>query len=313
MGDGLVIGLVNNMPDAAIRTTERQFLALLEAASGDIDVTLRLFMLPNLPRSSNARDVFMQSYASMDELKANGIDALIVTGAEPRMPELTQEPYWQALADLVDWAEDHTISTIWSCLAAHAAVLHLDGINRRPLGQKLSGVFECVKASDHALMAGSPHRWQVPHSRYNELAPDDLEKGDYRPLTRSPVAGIDTFIRQRNSLFLFFQGHLEYESRSLLREYLRDITRYLDGERDVYPNAPQDYLDPEATRAFDKVREAAFAKLNAKPLAAEAASIAEHRLVNVWQLPAAGIYRNWLHYIWRQKSLRRGAGQPAAA
>ena len=310
---GLIIGLVNNMPDAAIRSTERQFLALLNAAASDLDVTVRLFMLPQMPRSVGASDVFLGNYASTERLGDITIDALIVTGAEPKMPELTQEPYWPAFAELVDWAEDHTISTIWSCLAAHAAVLHLDGINRKRLDGKLSGVFECAKTSDHALVAGAPSHWPVPHSRFNDLAAADLESRGYRPLARSPVAGIDMFIKQRNSLFLFFQGHLEYESRSLLREYLRDITRFVDGERDAYPQMPLGYLDAEATLAFEAVREAAMAKRNAKPMAAKAASFAEQRLANVWKSQAAGIYGNWLHYIWQQKSLRQSAIQPVAA
>ena len=29
------------------------------------------------------------------------------------------------------------------------------------------------------------------------------------------------FLKQRKSLFVFFQGHLEYDSQTLLREYVR--------------------------------------------------------------------------------------------
>ena len=290
------------MPDAAIRATERQFLALLEDTAPDgVDVTLRLYMLPEMPRAEATRELFLSTYDPIDALYEAGADALIVTGAEPRMPELKQEPYWQALTGLVDWAQDNTISSIWSCLAAHAAVLHLDGINRRPLDGKLSGVFDCVKAHDHALMAGAPPLWQVPHSRHNDLRPDELEAGGYSALTRSPIAGVDTFIKQRNSLFLFFQGHLEYESRSLLREYVRDITRYMDGERDTYPEVPHGYFSGEAEKAFSEVRDVALAKRNAKPLAAAAAHAAEQHLANPWRLPAANIYRNWLDYLWQRK------------
>ena len=151
----------------------------------------------------------------------------------------------------------------------------------------------------------------MPHSRYNELMADDLDAGDYRPLTRSPLAGIDTFVKQRRSLFLFFQGHLEYDSQSLLREYLRDITRFLDGERETYPPMPLGYLDPDAITAFSTVREEALARRNAKPLAAIAANAAERRLVNAWRSPAASIYRNWLAYIRQHKTLAaRPLSQP---
>ena len=65
----------------------------------------------------------------------------------------------------------------------------------------------------------------------------------YRILTRSAVAGVDMFVRQDKSFRLFFQGHPEYEATTLLREYRRDVGRYLRGERDDYPGLPLDYFD----------------------------------------------------------------------
>src|SRR6516165_8889898 len=124
-GTRIVIGLVNNMPDPAIRATERQFGNLINAAAGNLDVKLRYFSLPDVPRSESARATFLRFYEDIDELWKGGVDGLIVTGAEPQTPELAHEPYWPALTRLIDWAEDNTISTIWSCLAAHAAVLHI--------------------------------------------------------------------------------------------------------------------------------------------------------------------------------------------
>ena len=102
-------------------------------------VPLRHFSLPELPRAEAAQSHINQNYEDLSELWASRLDGLIVTGTEPRAAALTDEPYWRTLTKLIDWAEDHTISTVWSCLAAHAAVLHLDGIERRRLPRKLSG------------------------------------------------------------------------------------------------------------------------------------------------------------------------------
>ena len=44
-----MIGLVNNMPDAALQSTENQFAGLLHEASGGQTVRLRLTSLPELP------------------------------------------------------------------------------------------------------------------------------------------------------------------------------------------------------------------------------------------------------------------------
>ena len=140
-GKRIDIGLVNNMPDAALLATERQFSNLLAAASGRMDVRLHLYALSDVPRSAEARAALKRTYQDVKALRPGRLDALIVTGAEPVAPELDQEPYWRALADLIDWADANTVSTILSCLAAHAGVLHLDGIEREPLPAKCSGIF----------------------------------------------------------------------------------------------------------------------------------------------------------------------------
>ena len=49
-------------------------------------------------------------------------EILIVTGTEPRAPVLTEEPYWQHFVQLLSFAREHTVASIWSCLAAHGAV-----------------------------------------------------------------------------------------------------------------------------------------------------------------------------------------------
>src|SRR5579863_5153680 len=135
------IGIVNNMPDAALAATERQFGSVLESVAAEADVRLRFYALRQIPRSREAREHISQLYADADALGYQELDALIVTGAQPNAPNLRQEPYWRSLTSVIDWAEANTISTILSCLAAHAGVLHLDGVARRPLKDKCAGVF----------------------------------------------------------------------------------------------------------------------------------------------------------------------------
>jgi homoserine O-succinyltransferase len=213
------------------------------------------------------------------------------------------------LAGLIDWAADNTISTIYSCLAAHAAVLHIDGINRQALGNKLSGVFECVKASEHALVGATPQSWRVPHSRYNGLCENELISKGYHPVTCSQIAGLDSFVKQQGrSLFFFLQGHMEYGAEALLREYVRDITRYLKGERETYPCMPHSYFDQKTTEAFSKLREHALAGRDEQLLAKIAGTAAECKLLDPWRPVATSIYGNWLSYIAKQKSRTREAG-----
>jgi homoserine O-succinyltransferase len=134
----LTIGLVNNMPDAALQATERQFMRLLRQAAGNIRIDFHCFSLPSVRRSHTARWRVEKQYTDIADLGRLQIDGLIVTGAEPNTATLPEEPFWQDLTDMIDWAQTNTRSTIWSCLAAHAAVLHLDGIERQRLNTKCS-------------------------------------------------------------------------------------------------------------------------------------------------------------------------------
>src|ERR1700731_3305980 len=243
--DVLTIGLINNMPDPALQATERQFMRLLTAAAGNNGIRFHCFSLPSVNRSEPAKWRVDRKYADIADLDRVHIDGLIVTGAEPNAATLPEEPFWQELTDIIDWAKTNTRSTIWSCLAAHAAVLHLDGIERRRLDTKCSGIYDCFKVTDHWLMNDIAAPLKVTHSRLNELCAHDLSARGYHLLTQSPQCGVDIFAKQFRSHFISFQGHPEYEPLSLEREYLRDISRFLAGERDTYPAVPVGYFDTE--------------------------------------------------------------------
>jgi homoserine O-succinyltransferase len=316
-GEWIEIGLVNNMPEAALEATEQQFLELLGAAAGDSWVHLRFFSLPGVPRSARARGHLGQSYCDMGDVRKSGLDGLIVTGTEPKAANLADEPYWLPFTQLVDWAARNTLSTVWSCLAAHAAVLHLDRIERIPLREKCIGVFDCDTLGDHPLTENLPSRPAVPHARWNALSEEALNANGYQVLTRSPAAGVDTFVRQDfarqgQSLFLFFQGHPEYGAGALSSEFRRDVGRFLKGERDSYPAMPRHYFDAPteaalavfAQRAKREPSEALMAEF---PVPADAAVRAS------WQPCALAIYRNWLSLLSAQKQrLRRPAEYMAA-
>lgn len=293
----IVIGLVNNMPDAALRATERQFLSLLAEASGDHAVHIRYFMLPGLPHTAEALSHVGQHYEDLAALWGGGIDGLIVTGTEPRAASIADEPYWESLTRLIDWTDGHVISTIWSCLAAHAAVLHLDGVERQHLSVKLSGVYECVSVEEHPILARIPERWCMPHSRHNDLAAERLLSRGYQVLSRSPDAGASLFVKRRNGLEVFLQGHPEYEPDTLLREYRRDVNRYLNGEAIDYPAMPNNYFTPEAVSDFAAFRQRALRARDPGLISAFPSSISPTRNFLSWRGPAVRIYANWIDYL----------------
>jgi homoserine O-succinyltransferase len=298
------VGLVNNMPDAAMRATELQFARLLKESSGALDVRLRLFSLRTIPRGEQARSRMEGFYDDAAFIQASNIDALIVTGAEPRGGDLREEPYWPELAHLIDWAEIGTVSTLFSCLAAHAAVMHLDGIARRPLARKLSGVFQSNRAEDDPLFFNMAPAVSVPQSRRNGLNEADLTARGYRILSRTDEGGADIFTREPpgHSRFVFLQGHPEYDEGTLGREYLRDMGRFLRGESTERPQLPRNY--------FDRATEGRLAEIGGgeDALARIGDIIGSALPLQSWRGHTVKLFANWLTLVAAAK-MRRAASR----
>jgi homoserine O-succinyltransferase len=303
--DEIAIGIVNNMPLASLHSTEKQFNDLLHDAAQDQPVHLRMFS----PSHSSAA---MPGKAT-DELWTSKLDGLIVTGTEPRSSRLMDEPCWPLLAKLADWAEDNTISTVWSCLSAHAAVYRMDGIERRAFDTKLFGVFDCETLGQHPVLDECPLLWTVPHSRYNDLPEDALVSHGYQLLTRSPVAGADSFMKQAKSLHLFQQGHLEYDVSALGREYRRDVKRFLLGETDRYPDVPLGYFADESIRALGEFRKKALRNRKSDLYAAFPQTTILRSPSAPWRSAATQLYRNWICYLKNQRIARNNAARSCGA
>jgi homoserine O-succinyltransferase len=286
------------MPDPALEATEQQFSALLAAAAaGSRPVRLRFSSLPELPRGPDARARIDSSYWPLEELLAQRPDALIVTGTEPRTPVLEEEPYWQRLVRLIEWADEHTATAVWSCLAAHAVAQALHGVRRRRLAEKRFGVFEHQLQGEHPLLEGLRGPLLTPHSRWNELPVEALAAAGCNVLSSSAATGADLFVQARRSLFVCFQGHPEYEPATLLKEYRRDVGRYLRGEHPAWPNLPHGYFSPEALQLIDGFRRRAEPARDPELLADFPMAALIAGLEARWRPGAVAIYRNWLKYV----------------
>jgi homoserine O-succinyltransferase len=292
----ITIGLVNNMPDAALAATEAQFRRLIAGAAGGRDVRLALFALPGVPRSEAARAAMGRRYASTHSLSSSSVDALIVTGAEPLAGDLKDEPFWGDMADLVDWAQANTVSTLYSCLAAHAAALHLDGVRRRPLPAKCSGVF-AVEAAPHPLTADQDDPLLTPHSRWNGLDAGELEARGYAVLTRSDEIGVDAFVREGQSLLVGLQGHPEYEAETLMLEYRRDVRRFLIGERAGHPAVPSGYFAPDIEQALIDLAVETVRRPTMHALSEGAKIMRGAEPPARWRRTTEQLYRNWVGLI----------------
>src|ERR1700690_1168511 len=297
------IAFLNNMPDAALEDTEMQFFELLEAASGEIPVRVKLHSLSGVPRAERGDQHLNSFYFSTEELLNSRFDAVIMTGTEPRQANLRNEPYWSALTSVLDWAENNTVSTILSCLAAHAGVLHSDGINRHPLSDKQFGPFDFARAPNHPLTSGAEERVRFPHSRCNEVQANELSACGYLVLTQSAEGGVDSFVKKKKrSLFVHFQGHPEYGAQTLLKEYRRDVKRFLRAERETYPSMPKGYFDPAATRLLTDFRDVVLSDRREELMEGFPEAALGGTLQKTWHSSATTIYRNWLRYVISKKA-----------
>ncbi len=282
----LTIGVINNMPIAATRSAERQLTEILHQAAPDTSFKLRWFRL------AGARP---ETYETLDALWQSDLDGLIVTGAEPRTPLLRDEAFWPPLVKTIDWAVDHTHSAIWSCLATHAAVLHLDGVERKPLPRKIFGLFDSVRTADHPMLANINSVWRVPHSRWNDLLQEDLETHRYKVLATSPEAGIDLFVKHVNrSLFVFIQSHPEYDVGALVREYRRDIARFQLGHLTASPDPPANYFDAQTAAGLNTLRH---------DVGGQTELLERATMPSDWQPIAVQLYRNWLCFLEQCRTL----------
>ncbi len=154
------------------------------------------------------------------------------------------------MEQLLRWLTETVPSAVVSCLSAHAAMWAFHRVPRRMLLDKCSGVFEQHVDRSHPLMAGvGETAW--PHSRFNDIpAPDLLECG-YDVVAESRSGGWTVALgEQGRCQLLLLQGHPEYGPYTLLREYRRDVRRYLTGAQGSYPRIPTDLLDGDGAEAL---------------------------------------------------------------
>jgi homoserine O-succinyltransferase len=290
----LHVALVNNMADMALSRTELQFMDLLQQAAGETPVRLSLYSLPVIERGERGRQHLAASYRPIEDLWRHPPDAVVVSGAEPREADLRNERYWPELTALFDWIEAAGIPALFSCLAAHAALLHCDGIARTPLAAKCFGIFDGEVAGGLALTDGVGPSLAMPHTRWNVVEEAPLIAAGYEILSRSPDVGAGFFARRRGGVWLMSQGHPEYDGPSLFREHRRDVLRFLRREREAYPDLPRGYFTPDVRPDFEAFRDRALAGADETLMKCFPAEPVSGPNWESWKPGSIAIVRNWL-------------------
>ncbi len=291
----LRVALLNMMPDAALVVTERQFATLLGAQSVR-DVHLQRFTLAAIPRGPEVAAHMEQLYRDVAELRAEDCDVLVITGANVSDPILPRQDFWEPLTRLMDWALAADLPVLCSCLATHAVLESRHGQQRLPVAPKVWGVYDHdLMLADHRLLQGLPDRVPVPHSRHNEVSAAQFADAGYDVLLNSAEAGPHLAVERERGRWLLLQGHPEYQTISLLKEYKREVTRWQVGQRTDYPVLPAGYLTKAAATILDGQRNAneeLGPGRDKYPDFPETAA-APH-LVNTWTDISIRIISNWL-------------------
>lgn len=297
----LHIGLLNIMPDAALEATERQFFRLVGACNQIAQFHVHPFTIEGLERSPAAWEHIHKYYESFDQIKHDGLDALIISGANVTHDHLQDEAFWRPLTEVFEWAKQNVTSILCSCLATHALIQSCYGVERTRLPAKRWGVFSHkVVDRTHPLIAEINTRFDVPHSRFNEVFKSDMEKHGLKVLVASEEAGVHLAVSPDGFRIVFFQGHPEYDDISLLKEYKREVLRYYSGERDDYPPYPDHYFDEDVKRLLlDYAEHVKSAKASGQALQAmPEAEIVKH-LDITWRDSAKAVFNNWLGKIYQ--------------
>lgn len=304
----LHIGLLNMMPDAALRATEKQFLRLVGSTNQIVQVYVHPFTVPGLERSDETQAYIDQHYQSFDKLREDGLDGLIVSGANVSNPSLDLEPFWDPLREVIEWASENVTSVLCSCLATHALVQMFHDVRRRPLLSKRWGVYgHRLTRPDHPLVHGTNTRFDVPHSRWNEITPAQLERAGLQVLIESVEGEFHLGTSHDGIRIVFLQGHPEYDTSSLLKEYKREINRYVAGEIDAVPPHPENYFPPAAGRiAYQYVEAAVAAREVGRPPEPFPEAAILDLLDNTWTDTGKAVFNNWLGLIYRLTDPRRG-------
>lgn len=297
----LHIGLLNLMPDAALAATERQFFRLVGESNQIAQFYMHPFTVDALARGPEGAAHVQRYYEPFAQIQEQGLDALIITGANVTRQDLAQEPFWKPLIQVIDWAYDNVTSTICSCLATHAVLQFRYGQPRRRLAHKRWGVFpHRVVDRRHPLVSGVNTRFDVPHSRFNEVFREQFSAAGLHVLVEDEQAGVHLAVSEDRFRLVFFQGHPEYDTISLLKEYKREVFRFVDGQRADYPPFPEHYFRERTQAILEEYRDQVVRAVE-RGLAVPALPepLITQGLDNTWHDTAEAVINNWIGRVYQ--------------
>ena len=215
----LEIVLLNLMPTKIV--TETQLSRLL----GNTPLQVRLELMHTTSHKSKnvSQEHLLTFYKNFEELKDRKFDGMVITGAPVENMAFEDVDYWDELCQIMEWSKTNVHSTFHICWGAQAGLYYHYGIQKKPLDEKMFGVFKHTKDYRRSiLLRGFDDEFWVPHSRHTTVLREDIEKvPGLRIVASSEDAGVYA-IMNKEGRQIFITGHSEYDADTLQREYLRD-------------------------------------------------------------------------------------------
>lgn len=303
----LHIGFLNMMPDAAFTATERQFLRLIASSNQIAQFNFHPFTINVEKRSPEIQQYVAEYYDDFEQLKLEGLDALVITGANVANKNIQDEDFWEPLKEVVDWAYDNVTSILCSCLASHALLKIRYDIDRQPLPAKRWGLFNhTVSDPTHPLVHGMNSRFDACHSRHNEVTSESMRAAGLNVLVESEEAGAHLAVSEDGFRIVFLQGHPEYDTISLLKEYKREVNLYISGDRSDYPPFPDNYLSLQAEAILEEYRlRLTTAMEQQQPLPEFPEQLVMPLVHNSWLDTANAFTNRWLGQVYQTTNVDR--------
>lgn len=211
--------LLNLMPTKEV--TETQILRKL--SNTPLQVEVKLMRVASHEARNTPAEHLRSFYTTFAQVREEHFDGMIVTGAPVEQLPFDQVDYWDELCEIFEWAKTHVHSTFNICWGAQAALYYYYGIDKHPLGHKLTGVFEHrLTKPTSPLVRGFDTNFMAPHSRNTTVFVQDIERHpDLELVAVSDEAGAYLAKSVDSRLFFVF-GHSEYDFDTLAKEYWRD-------------------------------------------------------------------------------------------
>ncbi|MDQ7050241.1 MAG: homoserine O-succinyltransferase [Enterobacterales bacterium] len=143
-------------------------------------------------------------------------------------------------------------------------------------------------------------RFDIPHSRFNQITKQQLSEVGVKVLVESEACGVHLAVSPDGLQLVFFQGHPEYDSFSLLKEYKREIDRWFNNQRQDYPPFPENYFSDELQQNLINFQATAIdAKSKQQALPQWDEQWIVKQIDNTWRDTTLSTFNNWLGMVYK--------------